>query len=213
VPPGGLCAPRPPGAPRPTPPHSLPQPLAHPIYEKGKAQVCLFVKDHKGEGHEEAKRRHAQMANTGIHKVIGISQLRKKYESFESKRNLCNSYDIFLADERIVPSLPRLIGKKFFKSKKQPVPVNVAGSNWGAKVDKALAGTFMVNPQGSCFSFKVAVSNQTRAQIAENVTVALKAACDLVPKKFDNVSAVYLKTAESAALPVYQALPQPLQKI
>ena len=33
-----------------------------------------------------------------------------KYESFEAKRKLCNSYDLFLADERVLPSLPKLIG-------------------------------------------------------------------------------------------------------
>lgn len=51
-----------------TSPHS--QRLPHPIYKKDKSQVCLFVKDHKGEGHAEAKERHAKMQRTGIHKVI-----------------------------------------------------------------------------------------------------------------------------------------------
>ena len=35
---------------------------------------------------------------------------RAKYESAEAKRQLCNSYDLFVADDRILPSLPKLIG-------------------------------------------------------------------------------------------------------
>lgn len=46
----------------------------------------------------------------GISKVVGLSKLRTKYESHEAKRQLCNSYDLFAADERILPSLPKLLG-------------------------------------------------------------------------------------------------------
>lgn len=45
-----------------------------------------------------------------VAKVIGLSKLRSKYESHEAKRNLCAQYDMFLADERIIPLLPKLIG-------------------------------------------------------------------------------------------------------
>lgn len=43
--------------------------------------------------------------------MIGISKLKGKYEPYEAKRQLCNSYDLFVADDRIVPSLPKLIGE------------------------------------------------------------------------------------------------------
>jgi hypothetical protein len=42
--------------------------------------------------------------------VVGVSKLKAKYESHEAKRQLCNSYDMFAADERILPSLPKLLG-------------------------------------------------------------------------------------------------------
>jgi hypothetical protein len=73
--------------------------------------VCLFVKDHSGEGHKEAKKRLSKFEkNGGVAKVIGISKLRTKYESFEAKRQLCALYDLFLADDRVLPMLPKLIG-------------------------------------------------------------------------------------------------------
>ena len=64
-----------------------------------------------GEGHKEAKQHVKQQKLAGISKVVGVSKLRTKYEAPEAKRQLCNSYDIFLADERVLPSLPKLLGK------------------------------------------------------------------------------------------------------
>ena len=44
-------------------------------------------------------------------KIVGLSKLRRKYEAHEAKRQLCATYDLFLADDRILPSLPKLIGE------------------------------------------------------------------------------------------------------
>lgn len=46
-----------------------------------------------------------------------------------------------------------------------------------------------------------------------NAAAALAAVVDKVPKKWHGVQAVYLKTAESAALPIYQAPPGVALKI
>jgi hypothetical protein len=50
--------------------------------------------------------------------VIGLAKLRANYKQFEAKRKLSSSYDLFLSDARILPILPRLLGKSFFKKKK-----------------------------------------------------------------------------------------------
>jgi len=39
-----------------------------------------------------------------------VSKLRTKYESHEAKRILAGAYDLFVADERVIPSLPKLLG-------------------------------------------------------------------------------------------------------
>lgn len=88
--------------------------IPHPLFSADGAEICLFVKDHKGEGHKAAKARLAKLQkNGGVAKVVGLSKLRTKYESHEAKRQLCNSYDLFLADERIIPSLPKAIGESW----------------------------------------------------------------------------------------------------
>ena len=67
-----------------------------------------------GEGHKEAKQRVKQQQLAGVSKVVGLSKLKTKYEAPEAKRQLCSLYDLFLADERILPSLPKAIGKPIF---------------------------------------------------------------------------------------------------
>ena len=42
--------------------------------------------------------------------MVGVSKLRTKYESHEAKRILAGAYDLFVADERVIPSLPKLLG-------------------------------------------------------------------------------------------------------
>ncbi len=54
-------------------------PLPHPIFSPDGAEICLFVKDHQGEGHKEAKRRLERFERKGgITKVVGISKLKTK---------------------------------------------------------------------------------------------------------------------------------------
>lgn len=50
--------------------------------------------------------------------VIAISKLRTEHKQFEDKRELLSNFDLFLADDRIIPLLPPLLGIKFFKKKK-----------------------------------------------------------------------------------------------
>lgn len=48
------------------------------------------------------------------------------------------------------------------------------------------------------------MSNQ---DCVENVIAVVEAALEHIPKKWTNVQALHLKTANSVALPVYQTLP------
>lgn len=145
-------------------------PLPHALYGSDNQSICLFVKDQQGEGHKAAKRLLAGLEkNGGVAKVVGVSKLRTKYESHEAKRKLCTSYDLFLADERILPSLPKLIGKSFFKKKKQPIPVDLAWGSWAAAVAAACRATYLHNQGGTCLSIRVARSSFTDEQVRQGM--------------------------------------------
>lgn len=47
-----------------------------------------------------------------------MTKLKGKFKPFEARRLLLKENDLFLADERVVPLLPGLLGKKFFEAKK-----------------------------------------------------------------------------------------------
>lgn len=103
-------------------------------------------------------------------RVIGISKLRKKFKPYEAKRQLCNSFDIFMADARIVPLLPNLLGKHFFDRKKcvtqqrplascpthlcrqhhrQPIPVDLNRKNLKPVIEEVLNSTYMYYGKGA----------------------------------------------------------------
>jgi ribosome biogenesis protein UTP30 len=53
-----------------------------------------------------------------IARVVGITKLKGKWKPFEARRALLKENGMFLADERVVPLLPKLLGTKWFEAKK-----------------------------------------------------------------------------------------------
>lgn len=76
--------------------------------------VCLITKDPQ----REYKDLLASHNINFISRVVGIEKLKGKFKPFEARRMLLAENGLFLADERVVPLLPRLLGKRFFSAKK-----------------------------------------------------------------------------------------------
>lgn len=53
-----------------------------------------------------------------ISRVIGVNKLKGKFHPYEARRMLLKENGMFLADERIIPILPKLLGAKWFQAKK-----------------------------------------------------------------------------------------------
>ena len=181
----------------------IPLAIPHPLYSVEETEICLLVKDHKGEGHKESKAKVKAEKIPGIAKVIGVSKLKSKFESHEKKRQLCGSYDLFLADDRILPSLPKLLGKAFFKKKKQPIPVKLAGKDWAAQVRKACNCTYM-HLTGSSMTIRVAKASQSEDECIDNVLEVIQRASEKIPGKFKEIQSLYLKSLDSVSLPIFQ---------
>lgn len=181
--------------------------LPHPMYSISRSKICLFVKDCRSKTCNKAKIAFEHMKKTYMIKIIGLSKLRKSYESFESKRRLCSSYDLFLSDDRIIPSLPKAIGKGIFnKKKKRPIPVRISNSkNWEQEICKGLSGTYLFLNRGTCVNVEVGRSNQTLENLVENVISVVEQVADLVPGKWSNVQGLFIRGAQSVALPIYYA--------
>ncbi|KAJ3340123.1 UDP-glucose-4-epimerase [Gonapodya sp. JEL0774] len=91
-------------------------PLPH-SFLPSSASVCLITKDPQREYKDKLDASPDGEARKLVNKVIGVSKLKAKYKPFEAKRQLVKEYDLFLADERVLPLLPKILGKKFFEAK------------------------------------------------------------------------------------------------
>ncbi len=88
--------------------------VKHPIVDPRTAPVCLITKDPQ----REYKDLIAAQGIKFITRVVDIRHLKGKWKPFEARRLLLKENGLFLADERVVPLLPALLGKIFFQAKK-----------------------------------------------------------------------------------------------
>jgi len=180
-------------------------PLSNPIYEED-LEICVFTKDPQKEFKEKF-----QQQNVKVAKIIGITKLKKNYKTFEARRQLCSSYDLFLADDRIIPMLPKALGNPFFKRKKQPIAIKI-NSNLQNQIESIRNSTFFFL-SGTCCAVKVGKSNLTCEEIVENILQCSEHIASKIPKKWKNVQSINIKTTDSIALPIYNALPSATLKI
>ncbi|GIX62899.1 ribosomal protein L1 [Babesia caballi] len=137
--------------------------LQHPIY-RGK-EVCIFVKDPQ----KHWKKVLGELKIREIKKVIGVDKLRKKYREYKDRRLLVNSFDLFLSDRAVAPSLPSLLGKVFMEKKKLPISLTLNREGKQEHIEQALDSTFYRVSRGNCSAVKVALTSMTRDQIVSNV--------------------------------------------
>ncbi|KMZ72706.1 Ribosomal L1 domain-containing protein [Zostera marina] len=186
-------------------------PLPHSIHDINESAICLFVDDRKNAPvtPEVIKE---QITKESI-EVIGLSDLKADYVPYEARRKLCGSYELFFADMRIVPLLPRLIGKKFFRKKKHPLPLDVSRKNWKEQIKKGCGSTMFYVSTGSSCQLKVARLSMQQDMILDNVMKAIEGVIPLIPKGWAGVRSILVKSEDSIGLPLYQALPDVTLKI
>jgi len=140
-------------------------------------------------------------------KVIGLSKLRSNYKPFEAKRQLCNSYDLFLTDSSILHYLPKLLGKTFFKKKRQPIPIDLNQKNPTKEIERVLNSTFLYLTGGACCAIRIGRTSFSLEDLVDNVLEVTYSAVQKIPKKWKNIQSLHIKTSNSLALPIYSAVP------
>lgn len=165
-----------------------------------------------------------------ITRVIDFGKLKAKYGQYEAQRKLFSEHDIFLADDRIINRLPKLLGKTFYKSTaKRPIPVvfsakrpKVDGKrakrdkskdddvNAGTaadiakEIEKALSSALVSLSPTTNTAVRIGYSNWTAEQIADNVDAVVTGLVGKwVPQKWRNVRSIYIKGPTTAALPIW----------
>jgi len=175
-------------------------PIEHSLYTD--KSICLITKDPQA----SFKAALEKEPIPGVDKVIGLSKLRKNYRQYKERRRLLHTYDLFLADDRVLPMLPALLGVKFFEKKKHPMPVCLKG-NFKGEVERARDSTAFHLPSGACCMIRVARTSFNVDQVVANVMGAVANVVERIPRKWKNIQSVFLRTHDSPALPVFNSLP------
>jgi ribosome biogenesis protein UTP30 len=177
------------------------------------AQVCIIVKEESKPWVQEMVERFPNELGC-VKKVLGLQSLRTKHKSFAQRRELLARFDVFFADDRILPMLTKALGGKFFEKKKQPIPIALTRKEaLPFAVQKNLKSTFMFLSAGTCVTVKAGNTGMDATKLLENIQSIAKIVPGKVPKKWANIRSVSIKTSASVALPIYNKTPQELEEI
>ncbi|POR39252.1 Putative ribosome biogenesis protein C8F11.04, partial [Tolypocladium paradoxum] len=167
-----------------------------------------------------------------ITRVIDFSKLKAKYGQYEAQRKLFAEHDVFLADDRIINRLPKVLGKTFYKTtQKRPIPVvlqakrpkvdgkrarrqnkggDEAAVNAGTaadmakEIEKALGSALVSLAPTTNTAVRVGFAHWAPEHIAANVDAVATALVEKwVPQKWRNVRSVYIKGQDTTALPIW----------
>jgi proteasome-interacting protein CIC1 len=178
------------------------KPRVIPLTQKISAtpSIALIVRDGSIDK-ELLEKIEASELNNVVSQIITGQELKTTYKPFEKRRQLWSQYDLFLADDAVVTTLPKLLGKTFYESRKVPVPISV-GKN-GFKVEKVLKEIE-----------KITTGVVYRIPRSDNLVVNLGSLDNITDGTITEVinhfaeaplRGVFIKTSASPALPLYEA--------
>lgn len=165
-----------------------------------KPTVALIVRDGLIDKDLLAKIEASEINNV-VGQIITGAELKTTYKQFEKRRQLWAQYDLFLCDDALVTTLPKLLGKTFYDSRKLPVPIRVGKD--GFSVAKVLKE---VNRVSEGVVYRVPRSDNLVVALGklEQVTAGLVSGVIAHFSK-DALRGVFIKSNSSPALPLYEA--------
>jgi ribosome biogenesis protein UTP30 len=167
-------------------------PLPHPIFPKD-VRICIFTKDPQRAYKDiVASDAFPENLRSKVGRVIGLDKLKKKWKSFESKRQLLAEYDVFMVDDRIIKSATDALGKTFYGTKaKRPIPIKLTA---GTRVEKSKESDKKAEN----------VVGTAQGMLKENIEAVVEKLVDQhIEHKWRNVRALHIKGPTTKALPIW----------
>lgn len=201
--------------------------MPHPFFADD-VRICIFTKDPQREYKNiVASDTFPEHVRSKVAKVIGIEKLKKKWKTFEAKRQLLAEYDVFMVDDRCIKSAVDCLGKTFYASKaKRPIPIkltagrrltkkdgskktdNIVGTPEGIarEVEDALSATYVSMSSSANTSIKVGKASMTPQQLKENIEAVAKKVIEMhIEHKWRNVRSLHIKGPTTKSLPIWLA--------
>jgi len=175
--------------------------------------ICLFVKDlEKGlkVDHEDTVRHFTDLLEEkgvkGITQVISLRELKVEYKQFEAKLQLCNKFDLFLADARIIRLLPQFLGKHFYKRKKLPLQIDLNSRDLAAEFQRCVSTTQLaMTHTGATSMVNIGTSNHSSSQLIDNIKAVTDSLVTKYPGGWQNIRSIFLNCG-SNSLPLYASI-------
>ncbi|KAH3681806.1 hypothetical protein WICPIJ_007245 [Wickerhamomyces pijperi] len=136
--------------------------------------------------------------NQYLTEIIPVKELASTYKAFEKKRELSAKFDLFLADDAIIPTLPNLLGKSFYERSKAPIAI---------KVLKPFSIAGVLGQTKKVLNSKVyrlSKSNQLTIQLGKVDSVTATEILKVI-NHFSELRDVFIKSNQSPALPLYES--------
>lgn len=137
-----------------------------------------------------------------VKRVIDIRKLRKKFKSFQEKRTLARSYDLFLCESKLWSFIPKALGQPFFDIGKEPLCVGL--SRMPGSLTRALETTSWHWKHEINISVRIAPSEGfTAKQVAENAWRVLDSIVRNCPSGWLDINSAAIKGGQTPALVIY----------
>ncbi|CEP09662.1 hypothetical protein [Parasitella parasitica] len=163
-------------------------------------EVCYLTKDDEKKIEEKVK-------NSPIKKVININSLKTIYKSYESKRKLAASYNLFVADDRVAPLIPSLLGKAFRNKSRIPVTMKHSGSLKN-NIQNVINSTTVKLNNGLTSRILIGNFAMSEKNLLKNYEAAMPEIIEITAHEFDQVEMFGIQSENSPFLPIHTSLPK-----
>ncbi|KAF7262486.1 hypothetical protein EG68_00255 [Paragonimus skrjabini miyazakii] len=137
---------------------------------------------------------------------LPLRELKLSYQPFAAKERLSATFDVFLADRRIVHHLPGNLGKAFYGRNrgKIPNPIRLTNCNIVEAINKEVNyAIFQVRGNGTSDSLPVGNLELPMKHLEENILSVCESICSEWPGGgLDNIRSIYIQ-CPSGNLPIY----------
>lgn len=113
--------------------------------------------------------------------------------------------DLFLVDDRIMPEMPRVLGKQWLQAKKSPIPVTLKRVDLKGELERAISSTYLRINKGTSVAIKIgSLSAHSAQDILDNLVATIPYLAVRLPMGgWDNVQSLHIKTTSSTSLPMW----------
>jgi ribosome biogenesis protein UTP30 len=206
--------------------------LPHPLNTSPNTSICLITADPQRTYKDiVASPAFPSELASRITRVVGIKKIKAKWTQYEAQRKLFAEHDIFVADDRIITSLSKPLGKTFYKTTtKRPIPVSISvptprtdgkrisraqesgptpplpAKAIADEITKAINSAVVNLTPSTNTAIRIGYASWSAQELAENIEAVSTAMIEKhIPQKWRNVKGIHIKSPTSAALPIWLA--------